>query len=164
MPASWSLEDSTGNALVWAVNDQLIYIGRGMGTTKIRSGAVDLIHSKGTTDYKILDESNYSQYLPTTSKWTYGFVTTAPGETKVDFNTVLSGPNSPKILLNYDHELGYDTNSPTGMKCGTVLQIDGNYNSSYNNVALRPQLAFPVNNNDENGTRYRIFRTAQNLG
>lgn len=164
VPASWSLEDSNGNALVWAVNDQLIYIGRGMGTTKIRSGAVDLIHSKGTTDYKILDESNYSQYLPTTSKWAYGFVTTAPGETKVDFNTVLSGSDSPKILLNYNHELGYDTNSPTGMKRGTVLQIDGNYNSSYNNVALRPQLAFDVNHNVENGTRYMWFRTANNLG
>ena len=164
VPAEWSLEDSNGNALVWAVNEQLIYIGRGMGTTKIRSGAVDLIHTKGTTDYKILDESNYSQYLPTTSKWAYGFVTTAPGETKVDFNTVLSGSDSPKILLNYNHELGYDTNSPTGMKCGTVLQIDGNYNSSYNNVALRPQLAFDVNHNVENSTRYMWFRTANNLG
>lgn len=164
VPASWSLEDSNGNALVWAVNDQLIYIGRGMGTTKIRSGAVDLIHTKGTTDYKILDESNYSQYLPTTSKWAYGFVTTAPGETKVDFNTVLSGSDSPKILLNYNHELGYDTNSPTGMKYGTVLQIDGNYKSSYNNVALRPQLAFDVNHNVENSTRYMWFRTANNLG
>lgn len=164
VPAEWSLEDSNGNALVWAVNEQLIYIGRGMGTTKIRSGAVDLIHTKGTTDYKILDESNYSQYLPTSSKWTYGFVTTAPGGTKVDFNTVLSGPDSPKILLNYNHELGNDTNAPTDMKHGAVLQIDGNYNSSYNNVALRPQLAFDVNHNVENGTRYMWFRTANNLG
>ena len=164
VPAEWSLEDSNGNALVWAVNEQLIYIGRGMGTTKIRSGAVDLIHTKGTTDYKILDESNYSQYLPTTSKWTYGFVTINPKGNKVDFNTVLSGPDSPKILLNYDHELGNDTNAPTDMKYGAVLQIDGNYNSSYNNVALRPQLAFDVNHNVENGTRYMWFRTANNLG
>lgn len=164
VPASWSLEDSNGNALVRVVNDQLIYIGRGMGTTKIRSGAVDLLHSKGGTDYKILDESNYSQYLPTTSKWTYGFVTINPRGNKVDFNTVLSGPDSPKILLNYDHELGNDTNAPTDMKYGAVLQIDGNYNSSYNNVALRPQLAFDVNHNVENGTRYMWFRTANNLG
>ena len=164
VPAEWSLEDSNGNALVWAVNEQLIYIGRGMGTTKIRSGAVDLLHSKGGTDYKILDESNYSQYLPTTSKWTYGFVTINSRGNKVDFNTVLSGPDSPKILLNYDHELGNDTNAPTDMKYGAVLQIDGNYNSSYNNVALRPQLAFDVNHNVENGTRYMWFRTANNLG
>lgn len=164
VPAEWSLEDSNGNALVWAVNEQLIYIGRGVGTTKIRSGAVDLLHSKGGTDYKILDESNYSQYLPTTSKWTYGFVTINPKGNKVDFNTVLSGPDSPKILLNYNHELGNDTNAPTDMKYGAVLQIDGNYNSSYNNVALRPQLAFDVNHKVENGTRYMWFRTANNLG
>lgn len=164
VPAEWSLEDSNGYALVWAVNEQLIYIGRRIGTTKIRSGAVDLLHSKGGTDYKILDESNYSQYLPTTSKWTYGFVTINPRGNKVDFNTVLSGPDSPKILLNYDYELGNDTNAPTDMKYGAVLQIDGNYNSSYNNVALRPQLAFDVNHNVENGTRYMWFRTANNLG
>lgn len=164
VPTAWSLDDKSGNSLVWSESTQLAHLGRAMGTTKIRSGAVDLIHTKGTTDYKILDESNYSQYLPTTSKWAYGFVTTSPGGTKVDFNTVLSGPDSPKILLNYNHELGNDTNAPTDMKRGAVLQIDGNYNSSYNNVALRPQLAFDVNHNVENGTRYMWFRTANNLG
>ena len=164
VPTAWSLDDKSGNSLVWSESTQLAHLGRVMGTTKIRSGAVDLIHTKGTTDYKILDESNYSQYLPTTSKWTYGFVTINPRGNKVDFNTVLSGPDSPKILLNYDHELGNDTNAPTDMKYGAVLQIDGNYNSSYNNVALRPQLAFDVNHNVENGTRYMWFRTANNLG
>lgn len=164
VPTAWSLDDKSGNSLVWSESTQLAHLGRAMGTTKIRSGAVDLIHTKGTTDYKILDESNYSQYLPTTSKWAYGFVTTSPGGTKVDFNTVLSGPDSPKILLDYNHELGNDTNAPTDMKYGAVLQIDGNYNSSYNNVALRPQLAFDVNHNVENGTRYMWFRTANNLG
>lgn len=164
VPTAWSLDDKSGNSLVWSESTQLAHLGRAMGTTKIRSGAVDLIHTKGTTDYKILDESNYSQYLPTTSKWTYGFVTINPRGNKVDFNTVLSGPDSPKILLNYDHELGNDTNAPTDMKYGAVLQIDGNYSSSYNNVALRPQLAFDVNHNVENGTRYMWFRTANNLG
>lgn len=164
VPTAWSLDDKSGNSLVWSESTQLAHLGRAMGTTKIRSGAVDLIHTKGTTDYKILDESNYSQYLPTTSKWTYGFVTINPKGNNVDFNTVLSGPDSPKILLNYDHELGNDTNAPTDMKYGAVLQIDGNYNSSYNNVALRPQLAFDVNHNVENGTRYMWFRTANNLG
>lgn len=164
VPIAWSLGDKSGNSLVWSEGTQLAHLGRAIGTTKIRSGAVDLIHTKGTTDYKILDESNYSQYLPTSSKWTYGFVTTAPGETKVDFNTVLSGPDSPKILLNYNHQLGSDTNAPSGMTYGTVLQIDGNYNSNYNNNALRPQLAFDVNHNVEASTRYMWFRTANNLG
>lgn len=164
VPIAWSLDDKSGNSLVWSESTQLAHLGRAMGTTKIRSGAVDLIHTKGTTDYKILDESNYSQYLPTSSKWTYGFVATSPGETKVDFNTVLSGPDSPKILLNYNHQLGSDTNAPSGMTYGTVLQIDGNYNSNYNNNALRPQLAFDVKHNVEASTRYMWFRTANNLG
>lgn len=165
VPKTWSLNDPDNNAVIWVQGSSNTHLGRGVGNTFIRSGnTIDLYHTKGTTNYKILDESNYSQYLPTTSKWTYGFVTINPRGNKVDFNTVLSGPDSPKILLNYDHELGNDTNAPTGMQYGAVLQIDGNYNSSYNSVALRPQLAFDVNHNVENGTRYMWFRTANNLG
>lgn len=165
VPSSWELVDSgTDTSVILYNNANAQHIGRGIGVTYVRSGNDDLYHTKGSTNYKILDESNYSQYLPTTSKWTYGFVTINPRGNKVDFNTVLSGPDSPKILLNYDHELGNDTNAPTDMKYGAVLQIDGNYNSSYNNVALRPQLAFDVNHNAENGTRYMWFRTANNLG
>ena len=165
VPSSWELVDSgTDTSVILYNNANAQHIGRGIGVTYVRSGNDDLYHTKGSTNYKILDESNYSQYLPTTSKWAYGFVTIEPGETKVDFNTVLSGPDSPKILFNYNHELGNDTNAPTGMKRGAVLQIDGNYHSSYNNVTLRPQLAFDVNHNVENGTRYMWFRTANNLG
>lgn len=165
VPSSWELVDSgTDTSVILYNNANAQHIGRGIGVTYVRSGNDDLYHTKGSTNYKILDESNYSQYLPTISKWTYGFVTITPSETKVDFNTVLSGPDSPKILLNYSHELGNDTNAPTDMKHGAVLQIDGNYKSSYNNVALRPQLAFDVNHNVENSTRYMWFRTANNLG
>lgn len=165
VPSSWELVDSgTDTSVILYNNANAQHIGRGIGVTYVRSGNDDLYHTKGSTNYKILDESNYSQYLPTISKWMYGFVTIAPGETKVDFNTVLSGPNSPKVLFNYNHSLNRDTNSPTDMQHGAVLQIDGNYHSSYNNVALRPQLAFDVNHNVENGTRYMWFRTANNLG
>ena len=164
VPATWSLIDEATSGEIILFGSENQYFGRNRGTTYIRSGNTDLYHTKVSTSYKILDESNYSQYLPTTSKWTYGFVTIAPQGNKVDFNTVLSGPDSPKILLNYDHELGNDTNAPSGMTYGAVLQIDGNYHSIYNNVALRPQLAFDVNHNVENGTRYMWFRTANNLG
>lgn len=164
VPKTWTLADFNGRGILVIQDTTTSTFGRIDGTTYIRGGNTDLYHIKGSTNYKILDESNYSQYLPTTSKWTYGFVTINPRGNTVDFNTVLSGPDSPKILLNYDHELGNDTNAPTDMKYGTVLQIDGNYNSSYNNVALRPQLAFDVNHNVENGTRYMWFRTANNLG
>ena len=164
VPSVWSLDDADGNSLIWTQSTQLAHIGRATGTTKIRSGAVDLIHTKGATDYKILDESNYSQYLPTNNKWTYGFVNTYIGGSTVDFNTLFAGPDSPKILFNYNRPLSNNTNAPTGMSYGAVLQIDGNYNSVYNNVVLRPQLAFDINHNVENGTRYMWFRTANNLG
>ena len=164
VPSVWSLDDADGNSLIWTQSTQLAHIGRATGTTKIRSGAVDLIHTKGATDYKILDESNYSQYLPTNSKWTYGFVNTYIEGSNADFNTLFAGPDSPKILFNYYRPIGNNTNAPTGMSYGAVLQIDGNYNSVYNNVVLRPQLAFDINHNVENGTRYMWFRTANNLG
>ena len=164
VPSVWSLDDADGNSLIWTQSTQLAHIGRATGTTKIRSGAVDLIHTKGATDYKILDESNYSQYLPTNNKWTYGFVNTYIEGSTVDFNTLFAGPDSPKILFNYYRPIGNNTNAPTGMSYGAVLQIDGNYNSVYNNVVLRPQLAFDINHNVENGTRYMWFRTANNLG
>lgn len=163
VPLVWSLDDTNGNALVWSQSATLANLGRATGTTKIRSGAVDLIHTKGTTDYKILDESNWESIIPN-ARWTYGFVTITPFANKVDFNTVFAGPDSPKILFGYDHQLGGDTNAPSGMGYGAVLQIDGNYNSSYNNIVLRPQLAFDINHNVENGTRYMWFRTANNLG
>lgn len=163
VPLQWSLDDTNGNSLVWSQSGTLANFGRATGTTKIRSGAVDLIHTKGTTDYKILDESNWGSIIPN-ARWTYGFVTTAPGETKVDFNTVFAGPDAPKILFSYNHPLKGNTNSPTDMNYGTILQIDGNYNSNYGNVVLRPQLAFDVNHNVAGGTRYMWFRTANNLG
>lgn len=164
VPLVWSLDDAAGNSLVWTQSTQLAHFGRAIGTTKIRSGNVDLIHTKGATDYKILDESNYSQYLPTNNKWTYGFVTTYIEGSNADFNTLFAGPDSPKIVFNYYRPIGNNTNAPTGMSYGAVLQIDGNYNSVYNSVVLRPQLAFDVNHNVENGTRYMWFRTANNLG
>ena len=164
VPSVWSLDDADGNSLIWTQSTQLAHIGRATGTTKIRSGAVDLIHTKGATDYKILDESNYSQYLPTNNKWTYGFVNIYIEGSDADFNTLFAGPDSPKILFNYYRPIGNNTNAPTGMSYGAVLQIDGNYNSVYNNVVLRPQLAFDINHNVENGTRYMWFRIANNLG
>lgn len=162
VPAEWSLEDSNGNALVWAVNEQLIYIGRGMGTTKIRSGNVDLIHTKGTADYKILDESNWKSIIPN-AKWTYGFVGMQVDSANQDLNTILNGDNNIKAVLNY-YQVGALTNAPTGMSYGSVFQLYTNAFTSYGSEVLKPQLAFDVNHNVENGTRYMWFRTANNLG
>lgn len=160
VPSVWSLDDADGNALVWSQSTQLAHFGRAIGTTKIRSGAVDLIHTKGTNDYKILDESNYSQYLPTISKWTYGFV--HEDKTTYDLNTDLLGPDTGKLAYNYTGP-SYWTNGPTGMSYGMVVQIwsSGSQSSS---PSLMPQLAFDVNHNVAGSTRYMWFRTANNLG
>lgn len=160
VPLVWSLDDPNGNSLVWSQAWDLVNFGRSVGTTKIRSGNVDLIHKKGSTDYKILDESNYSQYLPTTSKWTYGFV--YENKTAYDLNTDLLGPDKGKLAYNYTGP-SYWTNGPTGMQYGTVLQIWGS-GSGANTPHLMPQLAFDVNHDIANSTRYMYFRTANNLG
>ena len=160
VPSVWSLDDADGNALVWSQSTQLAHFGRAIGTTKIRSGAVDLIHTKGTNDYKILDESNYSQYLPTISKWTYGFV--HEDKTTYDLNTDLLGPDTGKLAYNYTGP-SYWTNGPTGMSYGMVVQIWGSGSQS-SSPSLMPQLAFDVNHNVAGSTRYMWFRTANNLG
>lgn len=160
VPIAWSLEDASGNALVWSQSANLVNLGRAIGATKIRSGAVDLIHTKESTDYKILDESNYSQYLPTTSKWTYGFV--HESKEVYDLNTDLVGPDKGKLAYNYTGP-SYWTNGPTGMDYGTVIQIWGS-GSPASTPSLMPQLAFDVNHNVANSTRYMYFRTANNLG
>lgn len=162
VPSVWSLDDAAGNALVWTQSTQLAHFGRAMGTTKIRSGAVDLIHTKGTTDYKILDESNWESIIPN-ARWTYGFVGMQVGSGNQDLNTILNGDDNIKALLNY-YQIGALTNAPTGMGYGSVFQLYTNALTSYGSEVLKPQLAFDVNHNVAGSTRYMYFRTPNNLG
>lgn len=160
VPVAWSLGDSSGNALVWAQSATLVHLGRALGTTKIRSGAVDLIHTKGSTDYKILDESNWESIIPN-AKWTYGFVSYEYGsETSIDLNTVLEGPNAPKAVYNYTAP-SYWKNGPAGMSYGSVFKL---YSSGVNTESLYPQLAFDIIHDVDNGTGKMWFRTANNKG
>lgn len=161
VPITWSLDDLNGNALVWSQSSTLVHLGRALGTTKIRSGAVDLIHTKGSTDYKILDESNWESIIPN-AKWTYGFVSHAVGNDGYDANSMI-GADKPKLLFNY-YTPGKIVNAPTGMSYGNVLQIDGPYTSSYNEAALKTQLAFDIIHNVDNGTGRMWYRTANNKG
>lgn len=160
VPVTWSLDDSSGNALVWTQSATLVHLGRALGTTKIRSGAVDLIHTKGSTDYKILDESNWESIIPN-AKWTYGFVSYEYGsETSIDLNTVLEGPNAPKAVYNYTAP-SYWKNGPAGMSYGSVFKL---YSSGINTESLYPQLAFDIIHDVDNGTGKMWFRTANNKG
>lgn len=163
VPSSWELVDSgTDTSLILYNNADSQHLGRGIGVTYIRSGNSDLYHTKGSTNYKILDESNYSQYLPTTNKWTYGFVSYAVGNDGYDANSMI-GVDKPKLLFNY-YTPGKIVNAPTGMSYGNVLQIDGPYTSSYNEAALKTQLAFDIIHNVDNGTGRMWYRTANNKG
>ena len=162
VPSVWSLDDAGGNSLVSAQSTQLAHFGRVIGTTKIRSGNVDLIHTKGTADYKILDESNWESIIPNT-KWTYGFVGMQVGSANQDLNTILNGDNNIKAVLNY-YQVGALTNAPTGMSYGSVFQLYTNAFTSYGSEVLKPQLAFDVNHNVAGSTRYMYFRTPNNLG
>lgn len=160
VPATWSLIDEATSGEIILFGSENQYFGRNRGTTYIRSGNTDLYHTKVSTSYKILDESNYSQYLPTTSKWTYGFA--HESKTAYDLNTDLLGPDKGKLAYNYTGP-SYWTNGPTGMDYGTVIQIWGSGSPS-STPSLMPQLAFDVNHNVANSTRYMYFRTANNLG
>lgn len=162
VPITWSLDDPNGNALVWTQHATLAHLGRASGTTKIRSGNVNLIHTKGTTDYTILDSSNYTEFLPQNIAWTYGFVSRAVNNDGYDANSMI-GVDKPKLLFNY-YTPGKIVNAPTSMGYGNVLQIDGPYTSSYNEAALKTQLAFDIIHNVDNGTGRMWFRTANNLG
>lgn len=161
VPSVWSLDDAAGNSLVWTQSTQLAHFGRAMGTTKIRSGAVDLIHTKGTTDYKILDESNWESIIPN-ARWTYGFVG-LNATTEVDLNTALIGSNNPKLVRNYATTT-YWKNQPTGMKYGMVYQFWNSNQNSETTPSLMAQLAFDVLHNVANGTGRMWFRTPNNLG
>lgn len=162
VPIAWSLDDPNGNALVWSQSSTLAHLGRASGTTKIRSGNVNLIHTKGTTDYTILDSSNYTEFLPQNIAWTYGFVSHAVNNDGYDANSMI-GVDKPKLLFNY-YTPGKIVNAPTGMGYGNVLQIDGPYTSSYNEAALKTQLAFDIIHNVDNGTGSMWYRTANNKG
>lgn len=162
VPLQWSLNDTNGNSLVWSQGVSNTHLGRAVGNTFIRSGAVDLFHTKGSTNYKILDESNWGSIIPN-AKWTYGFVGMQVSSANQDLNTILNGDNNIKAVLNY-YQVGALTNAPTGMSYGSVFQLYTNAFTSYGSEVLKPQLAFDVNHNVAGSTRYMYFRTPNNLG
>lgn len=61
VPYKWSIDGPDGSAILWSQTSEIVNLGRAAGTTKIRSGNTDLIHTKGSTEYIIWDKSN----LPT---------------------------------------------------------------------------------------------------
>ena len=66
VPYQWSIDGPDGSAILWSQTSKIVNLGRAAGTTKIRSGNTDLIHTKGSTEYIIWDKSN----LPNPAKST----------------------------------------------------------------------------------------------
>lgn len=66
VPYKWSIDGPDGSAILWSQTSEIVNLGRAAGTTKIRSGNTDLIHTKGSTEYIIWDKSN----LPNPAKST----------------------------------------------------------------------------------------------
>lgn len=58
VPYQWSIDGPDGDAIIWSQTSEIVNLGRAAGTTKIRSGNTDLIHTKGSTEYIIWDKSN----------------------------------------------------------------------------------------------------------
>ncbi len=58
VPYKWSIDGPDGSAILWFQTSEIVNLGRAAGTTKIRSGNTDLIHTKGSTEYIIWDKSN----------------------------------------------------------------------------------------------------------
>lgn len=58
VPYQWSIDGPDGAAIIWSQTSEIVNLGRAAGTTRIRSGNTDLIHTKGSTEYIIWDKSN----------------------------------------------------------------------------------------------------------
>lgn len=66
VPSKWELTDKgTDTSLILYSNAESQHLGRAIGVTYIRSGDDDLYHTKDSTNYKILDESNWKRVMTT---------------------------------------------------------------------------------------------------
>lgn len=136
-------------------------ISSGVGQTWIYSNDNDLYHYRSSTRYIIWDSSN----LPT-PEYVTGFtgVSLASGAEPFDLNTeLIAGKNKPKVVRNYQ-SVNYWKNAPTGMGLGTVYQLWELSSKNATAASLMPQLAFDINHDVDNGTRYMYFRTSNNKG
>lgn len=71
VPYQWSIDGPDGAAIIWSQTSEIVNLGRAAGTTKIRSGNTDLIHTKGSTEYIIWDKSNLPNPASTTDLTNY---------------------------------------------------------------------------------------------
>ena len=121
VPYKWSIDGPDGNAILWSQTSEIVNLGRVVGTTKIRSGNTDLIHTKGSTEYIIWDKSNLP--TPATSTDLANYLPLAGGNMTgrirfpVGFGIVcedVSGSAAYNVLRTWN------SNGSTRMYVGTV--------------------------------------------
>lgn len=137
-------------------------ISSGVGQTWIYSNDNDLYHYRIGTRYIIWDSYN----LPS-PQYAYGVkgISLKSDSEPFDLNTGLyGGVNNPKAVRNYMDSSKW-INGPTGMRLGTVFQLwESSTSNATTGASLMPQLAFDINHDVDNGTRYMYFRTSNNKG
>lgn len=121
VPYRWSIDGPDGAAILWSQTSEIVNLGRAAGTTKIRSGNTDLIHTKGSTEYIIWDKSNLP--TPATSTDLANYLPLAGGNMTgrirfpVGFGIVcedVSGSAAYNVLRTWN------SNGSTRMYVGTV--------------------------------------------
>ena len=161
VPYQWSIDGPDGNAIIWSQTSEIVNLGRAVGTTKIRSGNTDLIHTKGSTEYIIWDKSNLP--TPATSTDLANYLPLAGGTLtgQAIFNSYglafnnNTWSNDLVPNRNYSGYLqvldAYDASSAGGpTNYGTVLQVNSR------NAHWANQLWFPGGAEaSKNGLYYR---------
>lgn len=101
VPYKWSIEGPDGSAILWSQTSEIVNLGRAAGTTKIRSGNTDLIHTKGSTEYIIWDKSN----LPNPVRY------------------ALDASNYPTLLDSNGSSFSYIKAGPSGILPNTSVSL-----------------------------------------
>lgn len=135
VPYQWSIDGPDGAAIIWSQTSEIVNLGRAAGTTKIRSGNTDLIHTKGSTEYIIWDKSNLPNPASTTDLNNYLPLTGGVLSGTLTINTV----GSTTLVINNNDTNGSETfmrvlrkgtpQAAIGFKDGLGAYIY-NYNSS----------------------------------
>jgi hypothetical protein len=103
VPYKWSIDGPDGSAILWSQTSEIVNLGRAAGTTKIRSGNTDLIHTKGSTEYIIWDKSN----LPNPVRY------------------ALDASNYPTLLDSNGSSFSYIKAGPSGILPNTSVSLSG---------------------------------------
>lgn len=101
VPYKWSIDGPDGSAILWSQTSEIVNLGRAAGTTKIRSGNTDLIHTKGSTEYIIWDKSN----LPNPVRY------------------ALDASNYPTLLDSNGSSFSYIKAGPSGILPNTSVSL-----------------------------------------